>query len=728
MAGGVPLAKGAVRQGRTCTSCVSKRGRAVVNWGTALKCQGCRLPKATCFGANVPLPAAAESKSKSGATPGGGSGNAPPWAGQPPSVQLAQAQRELADLKKQFKASGPASAGGPFGGAQAMEVDDGESAGAGDAAVLAEVHMCESGLCAMKDQTADWATAPREELRARLEKAKARLFASKPLHARTHAVANEAKQCAERLEKAEGNKRKAREALRRAVEEVERAEKVRADLLEQRAALQAELAQLQQQAHQAPPPRAAGQAMAQDVIGGLGITVGELETIVLQQLSAHSDEEQPMPAEDLASTAGAVREGAERDGQSQPAPEAAAPGGGSSTAVAERWQPEEESVEQLQQQLRKHDLELDAGASSLTRILLFPSAWFGAMSKSSIIAANVTAGGSLTPCVEGICERAEAVVVLVQEHRARGRDRLAALQMPCWTMGTRGFGRQQSRGPAARQAPLAGMAVLARSHITVTSPPFLESPVLLAARLVAAHVHWGVAGGFVAVSAYFHDGVEWKADNQRKAQVVEALTDAGCAGGDRAVSWAGRRQGGAAGVAARLRRRGVRVARSPPRAALPQRPPRPLALGRRLDRWGRWWIEPLLDADGAASDWLDHCVPCAEAAFAQPSAARQLAEAWCRRAWSRGARLRGAYARYRSGLTLSQRCVTDSMRRCEVYCLRSWLAAHAGLPSALGWARAAASQGHSGGEGSAAGEGVERRRGAGGDTVVVSFGLAIDLI
>ncbi|CAK0886698.1 unnamed protein product [Prorocentrum cordatum] len=351
MAGGVLRAKSAVRQDWTCKSCVSMRGRAAVNWGTALKCQGCRLPKATCFGANVPLPAAAMSKSKSGAAPGGGNGKAPPWAGPPLSVQLAQAQRELADLKKQLKAGGPASAGGPLGGAQAMEVDDGEGAGAEDAAVLAELHMCESGLHAIKDQTADWATAPREELRARLEKAKARLFASKQLHV--------------------------------------------ADLLEQQAALQAELAQLQQQAPQ---------AMAQDVIGGLGITAGELEAVVLQQLPAHPNEEQPVPAEaqkrmagelgervaelcmskrarreeapaeeqastsqDLASTAGAVREGAERDGQPQPAHEAAAPGSGNGSAAVPRGQPEEESVEQLQQQLRKHGLELDGGEESVVR-------------------------------------------------------------------------------------------------------------------------------------------------------------------------------------------------------------------------------------------------------------------------------------------------------------------------------------------------------------------------
>ncbi|CAK0797341.1 unnamed protein product, partial [Prorocentrum cordatum] len=528
MAAGVPRAKGAVRQDWTCKSCANKRGRAVVNWGTALKCQGCRLPTATCFWASVPVPAAAKSNTKSGAAPGGGSGKAPPWAGPPLAVQLAQARRELADLKKQLKAGGPACAGGPFGGAQAMEVDDGEGAGAGDAAVLAEIHMCELGLRAIKDQTADWATAPREELRARLETAKARLFASKPLHARTHAIANRATQGAERLEKAEGNTRKAQAALRRAVEEVERAEKVHADLLEQQAALQAELAQLQQQAPQAPPPRPAVQAMAQDVIGGLGIAVGELEAqkrvaavlgeriaeLCMSKRARREEapaEEQASASQGPASAAGVVREGAGRGGRSQPAPEAAAPGSGGGSAAVPRWQPEEESVELLQQQLRKHGLELDGGEESavrarcaalasggigLARILLFLSTWFGAMAKGSIFAADVAAGGSLARCAEGICERAEAVALLVQEHRARDHDRLATLQQAALDHGCAGLWAPAVQGPRG------------------------ESPVLLAARLAAARVRWGVAGGFVAISAYFHDSVGWNADNQHVAAVL----------------------------------------------------------------------------------------------------------------------------------------------------------------------------------------------------------------
>ncbi|CAK0810080.1 unnamed protein product [Prorocentrum cordatum] len=483
----------------------------------ALECQGCRLPKATRFGANAPLPAAAKSTTRSGAAPGGGSGKAPPRAGPRLSAQLAQAQRELAGLKELLEAGGPASAGGRLGGAQSVEVDDGEGAGAGDAAALAEIHMRESGLRAIKDQAADWAAAPRAERRARLEKAKARRFAGKPPHARTHAIAN----------------------------------KVHAYLLEQ------QVAQLQQQAPQAQPPRPAGQATAQDVIGGLGITVGELEAVVMQQLSAHPNEEQPVPAEaqkrmagamgeriaelcmskrarregppseeqasasqDLANTAGVVHAGAERGGQSQLAPEAAAPGSGSGSAVVPRWQPEEESVEQLQQRLRKHGPGLEAGASSLARISLFLSTWLGAIAKGSIFTANVTAGGSLARCAEGVCERAEAVVLLVQEHRARDHDRLAALQQAVLGHGHAGLWAPAVQGPRGEAGTSGEAAVLARSHTTVTSPPFLESPVLLAARLVAAHVHWGVAGGFVGIAACFHSNLGWNAHSQHVAAVL----------------------------------------------------------------------------------------------------------------------------------------------------------------------------------------------------------------
>ena len=75
--------------------------------------------------------------------------------------------------------------------------------------------------------------------------------------------------------------------------EFERKEKIHADL-EQQTALLAEQTELQKQAPQAPGPRVPGASMADDVIPGIGLSVGELERLVKTQLASHPDEEQPV--------------------------------------------------------------------------------------------------------------------------------------------------------------------------------------------------------------------------------------------------------------------------------------------------------------------------------------------------------------------------------------------------------------------------------------------------
>ncbi|CAK0879610.1 unnamed protein product, partial [Prorocentrum cordatum] len=408
-----------------CKSCISKRGRAVVNWGTALKCQARRLPKHACFGANVPLPQPGEA------------------------------------------AKQPAAASGKD-----------------DAALAAEVKECELGLQAPKDVTAGWAKAPRDELRAR-----------------THAIANKAKQCADRLDKADGAMRKAKEALQRAREKVPRTEQVHAELLAQQAALQAELATLQQQAPQVPPPRAAGQAMTLDVIGGLGIVVGELEAIMRVQLAEHPDDEQPAEAQKRA--AGVLGErvaelyATQRARRAGPAAEAAAG---------------EESLEQLEQHLSKVGLEHEGGEEavrtrcaalargdfSLIKAPLVLSAWFPTMAKGSIAAMSAAAGGSLAPCVEGLGQHSDVVVLAVQGHRAKDHDGLATLQHAMLDHGYAGVWAAAAAG--------------ARGGDTTSG--------VVAARLVAARLHWGVAGGLVAVAAYLRDNVGWSVENQRLGMIL----------------------------------------------------------------------------------------------------------------------------------------------------------------------------------------------------------------
>ncbi|CAK0805411.1 unnamed protein product, partial [Prorocentrum cordatum] len=105
------------------------------------------------------------------------------------------------------------------------------------------VAKCERGLLAPQGQDKDWAEAPRERLRKRLEKAKQQLFANRPLHARTHALANKAKQCAEELEKAAAARGEAQDALQAPKPSTSlRAEQAHAHLVAQQTTLQAELA------------------------------------------------------------------------------------------------------------------------------------------------------------------------------------------------------------------------------------------------------------------------------------------------------------------------------------------------------------------------------------------------------------------------------------------------------------------------------------------------------
>ena len=58
-----------------------------------------------------------------------------------------------------------------------------------------------------------------------------------------------------------------------------------------------------------------------------------------------------------------------------------------------------------------------------------------------------------------------------------------------------------------KQGASGGVAVLAKTSIPVTSPPFLSSPVIVPGRLCAGHVRWGVRGGLILLSLYLQDSV-----------------------------------------------------------------------------------------------------------------------------------------------------------------------------------------------------------------------------
>ncbi|CAK0837814.1 unnamed protein product [Prorocentrum cordatum] len=125
------------------------------------------------------------------------------------------------------------------------------------------------------------------------------------------------------------------------------------------------------------------------------------------------------------------------------------------------------------------------------------------MAKGTITTSNVTSWGSLAPCLETL----ESHVVLVQEHHRRDEAKLADLQHEVLDHGFAGIWAPAVAGPTSAEGTTGGVAVLARKNIPVTAPPLLPSATLWPGRLVAAHVHWGVRGGIVFVSAYLVDSV-----------------------------------------------------------------------------------------------------------------------------------------------------------------------------------------------------------------------------
>ncbi|CAK0853765.1 unnamed protein product [Prorocentrum cordatum] len=121
---------------------------------------------------------------------------------------------------------------------------------------------------------------------------------------------------------------------------------------------------------------------------------------------------------------------------------------------------------------------------------------------------------------QGLRQQSDAVVLLMQEHHAMDRDRLATLQHTMLDHGHAGAWAAAAEGAHGSDGAFGCAAVLARTNVVVTSPPFLDSPVLAVARLVAARAHKGVAGGLVAASPCLRDSVGWNEENQRLAMAL----------------------------------------------------------------------------------------------------------------------------------------------------------------------------------------------------------------
>ena len=51
---------------------------------------------------------------------------------------------------------------------------------------------------------------------------------------------------------------------------------------------------------------------------------------------------------------------------------------------------------------------------------------------------------------------------------------------------------------------MGGLCILAPSTVVMTAPPGIDSHILWEARAMAAHVHWGVAGGVIFINIYLY--------------------------------------------------------------------------------------------------------------------------------------------------------------------------------------------------------------------------------
>ena len=124
----------------------------------------------------------------------------------------------------------------------------------------------------------------------------------------------------------------------------------------------------------------------------------------------------------------------------------------------------------------------------------------GGLAAREIVTLNATSHGPLVQHLSSLTKGGSPVaVVIVQEHRALnyklGEVQAAALDA--------GWAGAWLPAAATTGGSSGGVAVLARSNIVVSYGPNTTDGCIVPARILAAHVHWGLRGGLVCVSAYF---------------------------------------------------------------------------------------------------------------------------------------------------------------------------------------------------------------------------------
>ena len=144
--------------------------------------------------------------------------------------------------------------------------------------------------------------------------------------------------------------------------------------------------------------------------------------------------------------------------------------------------------------------------------------------KGRMVTGNFTSHGPLVSYLK----EASVEVIAVQEHRAV-ESRMAAVQSRVADAGYHGLWAPALDTEAGDSS--GGVAVLAKSNIMVTAPPGRSDHVLEPGRMVAAHVHYGVAGGLVVVAVYLRVGEGMSAENLAITwKLCEYLMELNCKG------------------------------------------------------------------------------------------------------------------------------------------------------------------------------------------------------
>ncbi|CAK0807829.1 unnamed protein product [Prorocentrum cordatum] len=436
-----------------CKSCCGPSGRSWWNHAEARQCAKCKLGKGLVFhGVRKP---SAPSQRRKGYLGGGGNGY---WDD---SVRVAQLKSELAAARKRL-----AAVQRPPPGGEDVQM---EPAADGDAPEsVAKDRLREVGdlIGKLKGIAEPSVVATRDKLLAEQAELRAKVAESRPLGQRLREMGAQFT----RQQKLRDDQQTKLEGLQAQIRDLQEKERITRDKL---AAIDASMEELDQERKklQGQVPTPGDKASLDEPIKGVGATIEGLG-ILLQSLGADHQLSGSLTASFQELQRLQVEEAAKLAAQkAQAAAEAEASA----------------NVEQAEQQ--------DTAAAPRT-----PQP--AVFSDDPEFMEEVVAAGGEKHRLEEIFMRwgakaeGEALAKLQNKVRAAGYHGIWEPALPGQGAGSRG-----------------GVAVLAPLRVVITKPPGLDSHVLHDGRMMAAHVHAGVKGGFVMLSCYFVVDVKLSPEN-----------------------------------------------------------------------------------------------------------------------------------------------------------------------------------------------------------------------